>query len=208
MKRPDPKSYLRGIYDRAVTKRERTPTPAWEIEPRDAFLRLLEEESAQSLLELGAATGRDGAFFREHGIAVMCTDLSPEMVQRCQQQGLEARVMEVGDLRFEPETFDAAYAKNCLIHVPNAELETTLAGIARVLKPRGLFYLSVYGGSAFEGIWDGDSWEEKRFFSFRSDEELRAAVTRSFDVYSFEAIPHGFGGYHYQSLVLRKPGGS
>ena len=207
MNRSDPKSYLRGIYDRAVTKRERTPTPAWEIEQRDAFLRLLEEMSADSLLELGAATGRDGAVFRDHGLAVMCTDLSPEMVRRCHARGLDARVMDVGDLRFEPGTFDAAYAQNCLIHVPNAELETTLAGIARVLKPGGLFYLSVYGGSTFEGIWEGDSWEEKRFFSFRSDEDLRAAVTRSFDVHSFEVIPHGFGGYHYQSLVLRKSAG-
>ena len=136
---------------------------------------------------------------------MVCIDLSPEMVRRCRARGLEAHVMDVGDLRFEANRFDAVYANNCLIHVPRLELETTLAGITRVLRPGGLFYLAVYGGGEFEGVWEGDSAEPKRFFSFRSDAYLRAVTARAFEVHSFAAVPHGFGGYHYQCFVLRKP---
>jgi SAM-dependent methyltransferase len=203
MKMREVKTLLRDIYDSAVEKRERTPAPAWELEERDAFFRLLQRERTRSLLELGAATGADAAFFVEKGFDVVCIDLSPEMVRRCRNKGLTAHVMDVGDLRFEAGTFDAVYAKNCLVHVPKAELETALGAIARVLRPGGLFYLSMYGGREFEGVWEGDSWEPKRFFSFHTDESLRRAVTRSFEICSFERISEGFSGHHYQSLILR-----
>ena len=128
-----------------------------------------------------------------------------EVLQLAANNAFQPGIGNLLDLRFEAASFDAVYARNCLIHVPNAELDGALAGIARVLRPEGLFYLSVYGGGEFEGIWDGDSWEEKRFFSFRTDDALREAVTGFFELHSFEIIPQGFGGYHYQSLVLRKP---
>ncbi len=199
----DVKNLLRNIYDRAVEQRERKPAPAWELEQRDAFLRVLQRERKRSVLEVGAATGADAEFFAGHGLDVTCVDLSPEMVRRCHAKGLVAHVMDVTDLRFPPGFFDAAYARNCLVHVPKAELGTALAGIARVLKPDGLFYLALYGGRAFEGVWDGDSWEPKRFFSFHTDDDLRAIVTRVFHLESFDRIPQGFGGHHFQSLVLR-----
>jgi SAM-dependent methyltransferase len=201
----DVKALLREIYDRAVEERERRPAPAWEVEQRDAFLDLLRSESTGSLLELGAATGADSAFFASHGLRVVSTDLSPEMARRCRDRGLEAHVMDVTELRFDANSFDAAYAKNCLVHVPQAEVGNALTEISRVIKPNGLFYLSVYGGRDFEGVWEGDSWSPKRFFSFRTDERLREIVTPCFQIHSFERILEGFGGYHYQSLVLRKP---
>jgi SAM-dependent methyltransferase len=199
------KDLLRDIYDRAADERGRRPAPAWEVEQRDTFLSLLQSESIESLLELGAATGADSAFFANHGLHVVSTDLSPEMVLRCRARGLEAHVMDVNDLQFDENSFDAAYAKNCLVHVPQAEVDSALAEISRVIRPNGLFYLSVYGGRDFEGVWQGDSWNEKRFFSFRSDEHLLELVRRCFNIHSFERILEGFGGYHYQSLILRKP---
>ena len=196
---------LRDIYDNSVAVRDRRPTPVWEIEQRDAFLEILRGESSESLLELGAATGGDAAFFVSRGLRVVATDLSPGMVQKCRDRGLEAHVMDVNHLEFEDDSFDAAYAKNCLVHVPEAEVEPALAEIRRVIRPGGLFYLAVYGGRDFEGVWEGDSSTPKRFFSFRTDEHLRGIVARWFHVHSFEQVLEGFGGYHYQSVVLRKP---
>jgi SAM-dependent methyltransferase len=201
----DVKKLLAGIYDRAVAARERRAAPAWEDAERDDFLRRLREEGGRSLLELGAATGADAAFFAGHGLAVTCVDLSPEMVRRCRARGLEAHVMDVSALRLPDGSFDAAYARNCLVHVPADELDATLAGIARVLRQGGLFHLALYGGRPFEGIWEGDTWEPKRFFSFHTDEALRERAERVFDLESFRRIEQGFGGQHYQALVLRKP---
>jgi len=75
---------LRDAYDRRVEERAARPPPAWETAERDNVLtRLQQGQEATSLLEVGAATGSDAAFFKPHGFDVVCVDLSPRMVERC-----------------------------------------------------------------------------------------------------------------------------
>ena len=161
----------------------------------------------RTLLELGAGPGKDGEFFRGHGLDVVCTDLSPEMIELCESKGLAARVMDLSDLDFPSDAFDAVYALNCLLHLPGRELPAALRGIRTVLKPGGLFYLGVYGGKDHEGVWAGDPYEPKRFFSFHTDEHLGEMVTRSFDICSFRrtaVATEQAEGLNFQSLILRK----
>jgi SAM-dependent methyltransferase len=195
---------LRDAYDRRVEERAMRPAPAWETAERDLFLERLRQERTTTLLELGAATGSDAVFFKDHGFDVVCVDLSPRMVERCRARGLVAHVMDVADLRLRPDSFGAVYAMNCLVHVPKAELRGVLGGVRRVIEPGGLFYLGLYGGRAFEGVWDGDYFEPKRFFCHHADDELRALVGEFFGLESFRCLPHGWNGLHFQSLILRK----
>ena len=99
------------------------PAPAWETAERDVFLEVLRRERKTTVLELGAATGSDAACFKADGFEVVCVDLSPQMVERCRARGLVAHVMDVTDLRLPPESFDAVYARNCLVHVPKVKLQ-------------------------------------------------------------------------------------
>ena len=47
----------------------------------------------------------------------------------------------------------------------NKQIKTkALENVCTVLKPAGLFYLGMYGGYDFEGIWDKDIYTPKRFF--------------------------------------------
>lgn len=55
-------------------------------------------------------------------LQVVATDLSPAMVGFCRQKGLDAHVMDFLHLDFPAGSFDAVYALNCLLHVPNADL--------------------------------------------------------------------------------------
>src|SRR5215469_10540854 len=98
------------------------------------------------MLEIGAGTGQDSLFFAGHDLDVIATDISAAMVARCRDKGLDARVMDFSQLDFPAESFDAVYAMNCLLHVPDAELPAVLRSIARVMVPGGLFFLGVYGG--------------------------------------------------------------
>jgi SAM-dependent methyltransferase len=196
---------LRDAYDRRVEERAMRPAPAWETAERDIFLEVLRDERVTSLLELGAATGSDAAFFKAGGFEVVCVDLSPRMVERCRARGLLAHVMDVADLRLPPDSFGAVYAMNCLVHVPKAQLPRVLAGIRRVLKPGGLLYLGIYGGREFEGVWDDDYFEPKRFFCHHVDEDLCSLMREYFELETFRRIPHGWNGLHFQSSILRKP---
>lgn len=199
---------LRESYGREARARDLGAVKPWKAEERRRFLRLLQNEGKSNLLELGAGPGKDGEFFRDHGLEVVCTDISPEMVALCENKGLTARVMDLLHLDFPPNAFDAVYAFNCLLHLPEHELPDALRAILAVLKPDGLFYLGVYGGKNQEGVWEDDPYEPKRFFSFRTDGRMREIVARSFEVHAFRRTALAATqaeGLHFQSLILRKP---
>jgi len=192
-------------YNRQAEQRNQSNLEDWKANERAEFLELLKSEQKQSLLEIGAGHGRDSKFFQDNGLQVTCIDLSPEMIRLCQQKGLDARLMDMIDLDFPDHSFDAVYALNSLLHLPKTELPIVLQNIRRVLNPNGFFFLGIYGGYDFEGIWEKDSYEPKRFFSFHSDEKLKQAVTETFSLLSFKPIASRDGELHFQSLILRKP---
>jgi len=177
---------------------------AWKVKERANFLSLLRQEHSQSLLEIGAGAGKDSKFFHDQGLTVTCIDLSPEMVKLCRQKGLAAQVMDMTSLDFPPDSFDAVYSLNSLLHIPKVKFPNALENVKKVLKPAGLFYLGVYGGEEFEGIWELDSYTPKRFFSFHSDENIQKRTSDVFDLLSFKKINVDNNSSHFQSLILRK----
>lgn len=202
------KEALVQSYDRDAARRSQRELPDWKVRERELFKEMLAREERRALLELGAGAGKDGRYFADAGLDVTCIDLSPEMVRLCREAGLRAQVMEFYKLEFADGQFEAVYALNCLLHVPKAELDRVLAEIARVLMPGGLMYMGVYGGDDFEGLWDDDWCEPKRFFSFYTDEGIQEAVRRRFELVSFSRIPLKPRKPHFQSLILRKNAGS
>ena len=84
------KNNLIETYNKHAQERDTYTIDAWKVEERANFLTLLQSKGKQSLLEIGAGTGRDSKFFQDAGMAVTCIDLSPEMIKLCQQKGLSA----------------------------------------------------------------------------------------------------------------------
>lgn len=196
---------LRSTYDKTARDRDTGKVSAWKVEERRRFLDTLKAEGKRTLLELGAGPGRDALFFRDNGLEVTATDLSPEMVRLCQAKGLTAQVTDFMVLEFPAASFDAVFALNSLLHTPKKDLPDVLKGIRRVLKPGGLFYLGVYGGNDFEGVWPDDPLEPKRFFAYYTDKGLLECVADVFDLVDFRRVQVERGaGFHFQSLLLRK----
>jgi SAM-dependent methyltransferase len=194
---------LQRIYDGVVERRARTPLEPWKIPERAAFLEILTREGRHSLLEIGAGTGVHGLFFADAGFDVVCTDLSPAMVEHCRAQGLTAFQRDFLHLDLGRQ-FDAVFAMNCLLHVPREDLPAVLASIRSTLVPGGVFFLGQYGGIDHDGPYADDSDEPKRDFSHLADDALLAHVLEHFAVESFRAVEIGSDdGDHFQSLVLR-----
>jgi SAM-dependent methyltransferase len=194
---------LRSAYDRSAADRDLHEKEDWKLAERKRFLEQLRQERKSRLLEVGAGTGHDSVFFQENGLTVVATDLSPRMVERCRIKGLEAYVMDLKGLSFSPESFDAAYAFNCLLHVPNAEMDTVLKAIQTPLAPDALLYVGVYGGADVEGVLADDWHDPKRFFSFRSNETLVRMAERHFEIVDFRVL--SAGKRPFQALTLRRP---
>lgn len=196
---------LREAYNNHAHERETQQIQDWKVIERENFLSVLQKERSKTLLEIGAGTGRDSQFFQDHGLDLTCIDLSPTMVELCQQKGLHALVMDIGDLRFPEESFDAVYTMNSLLHLPKCEFPAVLRHIDRLLKPGGVVFLGVYGGYDYEGIWEKDFYRPQRFFSFFTDEDLLHEVEQVFDVLDFHSIPQAPDDpTHFQSLTLKK----
>ena len=200
------KNNLIESYNKYAQERDTYKKEAWKIEERAIFLALLQSKEKRSLLEMGAGPGHDSKFFQDMGLAVTCIDLSPEMIKLCQQKGLSAQVMDMTDLNFHPDSFDAVYALNSLLHIPKANFRTVLKNVKKVLKPSGLFYLGVYGSDKeSEGIREQDTYNPKRFFSFYTDENIQKTTSELFELQYFKRIPTTGNELHFQSLILEKP---
>jgi SAM-dependent methyltransferase len=194
---------LRRAYDHSAADRDLYEKEEWKLAERRRFLERLHHERKSRLLEVGAGTGQDSIFFQENGLAVVATDLSPGMVERCRLKGLEAYVMDLKGLSFPAESFDAAYALNCLLHVPNAEMDAVLKALQVPLAPGALLYVGMYGGADVEGVVADDWHEPKRFFSFRSDETLVRMAEQHFEIVDFHVVTAG--KRPFQALTLRRP---
>jgi SAM-dependent methyltransferase len=198
---------LREAYEACADDRDLKGAVPWDwkVAERTQFLQRLRNIKCKRLLEVGAGTGYDSVFFQNNGLEVIATDLSPAMVARCRQKGLDARVMDFMHLDFPDEYFDAVYALNCILHVPNVDLPIVLEAFRRIIRPGGLFYMGVYGGKSIEGIFKEDKFLP-RFFSWRTDEDIKEFATRSFDIVDFHVVEtEAKGRLHYQSLTLRLP---
>jgi SAM-dependent methyltransferase len=193
---------LRAAYDGRAGWRDRQPKQPWKVAERAQFLNRLQDDGCRRLLEIGAGPGQDSVFFAEHGLEVVATDLSPAMVAHCRAKGLDARVMDFMHLDFPAGSFDAVYALNCLLHVPNADLPGVLTVIHGLLCPGGWLYLGVYRGNGDEGPIGQDRHEPARFFSFRTDEQIKRFARQHFTVFDFHVI--AAGQMDFQSLTLRR----
>lgn len=196
---------LINAYNQKAKERDATLVQDWKIKEREGFLNFLHKGKCKNLLELGAGTGKDSLFFKEQGLNTFSTDISPQMVKLCREKGLKAEVMSFAKLDFPSESFDSIWALNCLLHVPKQDLKSVLTEIKRVLKPSGLFYLGVYGGEDFEGVWEEDHYVPKRFFSFYEDDAIKKLLSEYFSIEYFKVIPKEVvgGNFHFQSIILR-----
>mgnify|MGYP001175451682 FL=1 len=190
-------------YNKKAIERNSSVIQDWKINERENFLNYIHSESFSSLLEIGAGPGKDSLYFKEQGLNTFSIDLSPEMIKLCKEKGLNSDVMSFYNLHFPDNHFDSIYALNCLLHVPKKDIKRVLNEIKRVLKPSGLFYLGVYGGENSEGVWEGDHYTPKRFFSFYEDESLKELLSEFFLIEYFELVPKVFGKHHFQSVILK-----
>src|SRR3984957_19075271 len=195
---------LRAAYDGGEQWRDGISKEHWKLAERRAFRDRL--APGARLLEIGAGTGQDSSYFKQEGFGVVAADLSAAMVERCRAKGIEAHVMDFLRLDFPAGSFDAVYAMNCLLHVPNHDLPAVLAVVRAILRPGGLFFFGGYGGTeSAEGPLDDDQLVPPRFFSWRTDEQLLGfAADARFDVVGFHDVDTR-RGYRFQSLTLSRP---
>jgi SAM-dependent methyltransferase len=199
---------LQRAYDAQVVARDRSPLSPWKEPLRERFLARMQAEHRRTLVELGAGPGMHGRYFADAGIDVVCTDLSPAMVEACRAKGLQAIAGDFLHLpALLPHPMDAAFAMNCLLHVPPADLPRVLTAVHGMLGPEGLVFVGQYGGVDVQGVRARDTYEPKRYFSFLPDARLCELVEVDFRILEFTVVElpgEEEPGFHFQALILRR----
>ena len=108
------------------------------------------------LLDLGCGAGRYVAKMAAAGWQAEGMDPSPEAVRLCREAGLTAHEAEATATTLAPGSYDVVTMWGSLEHVPSPK--ATLAGVFRLLAPRGLLLISVPRFDSLPARWFGSAW--------------------------------------------------
>lgn len=111
------------------------------------FLPLLPSSSC-SVIDIGCGPGRDAKSFCDLGLNVVGIDFSSMMIKNAKRMAPKAvfHIMDIEQMTFPNETFEAAWANCSLLHIAKHKLPPVLQKINKILKPLGLLYFSVKKG--------------------------------------------------------------
>lgn len=102
-------------------------------------------KQADSLLEIGAGTGKIAIHLAKYCGAIEATDFSPEMIRRAQErkpvENVTFSIQDGTKLTYQAEEFDAILTVNTLHIVP--DIDKMLMEVNRVLKIEGYFFAVV-----------------------------------------------------------------
>lgn len=156
------------------------------------------------VLELGCGTGADAALFAGHGLEVIATDFSEEVIvgnQRHPVEGVDYQVLDIEkDYPFDDETFDYVYAHLSLHYYTDAKTSEIFKEIHRVLKPGGHLFFKcksvhdrTYGkGEEIEPNMFNANGHIRHLFSVEYTKELLEGL---FEPLRVEETAHEYANY-------------
>ena len=190
-------------YEKYAHERASYSPDGFIVQERSEFLRFLKAEERETLLEIGCGPGQDAQFFQSQGLRVLAVDNTPMMVKLTAEKGIAAQALDCYDLDEINQSFDAVYTMNCLLHIPKRDFDQILLLISRRLNDSGLMYLGIWEDQNFEGIWEQDRYEPKRFFSFWKTGALLEVLQRSFKLEYYRRL-ESHRGRIFNSIIVRK----
>ena len=117
------------------------------------YQRKVEQLGIDDILDIGCGSGAFLKKMQQSGKKAFGIDLSPVMVQRCKEDGLEAACIDVCELN---RTFEAATAMFDVInYIPPANLESFFHCVAGRLRKGGYFLCDINTLYGFEEIAQG-----------------------------------------------------
>ena len=106
--------------------------------------------AGRDVLECGCGTGLLLERMARFARAAKGIDLSPGMLAKARERGLDVREGSVTELPFDDASFDVTCSFKVLAHVP--EIGRALAEMARVTRPGGVVLAEFYNPYSFRGF--------------------------------------------------------
>ena len=126
--------------------------PIFRIPHKDlpTFVRLLKEQNAQNILDLGCGTGRHVIALSKEGFKVYGLDVAEKAVERTKQwlidEGLDADVRTGNmyqSLPYQDDFFDGAVSIKAMHHALIADIQQLISELKRVMRRGSLLMIEV-----------------------------------------------------------------
>ena len=133
-----------------------------------------EEDKEKSVLDVGCGPGRDLKYFLNNDISAIGIDLSETTLNIAKKNVPLASLflMDMSKLEFESGRFNAIWSCGSFYHIPKCLALETLNNFHRVLKSRGIFFLSVKEGEGEQYVNKPEYLNLPKFYSFYLVPEL------------------------------------
>lgn len=140
------------------------------------FCRSIQENSL--ILDIGCGPGRDTKIFSAKGYRVVGIDLSQKLLRIARQQVARAdfKLMNIGNINFQPNHFEGLWANSSLMHLPKEHIRDALKQYHGVLKENGLFYLCLKQGEGEQMVPDKRYGDVMKNWAFYQQEEIESIL--------------------------------
>lgn len=132
------------------------------------------------ILDVGAGTGGLLTFLQRQGYTnIQGIDYSESSLSFCQQRGLNVQKMNAAELGnyFPSESFDVIICNDVVYCLESEAIKSTLAGIAKLLRPKGVFLTNNNAFNMFFGTHDIAVGGKHRFTKSTYAQYLPATLT-------------------------------
>ncbi len=147
------------------------------------------------ILNVGSGPGRDSVLLRDRGLDVTCLDASESMIAMTESQGFRSVLGDFEAMPFADGESAGVWAYTSLLHVPKAEIDTSMKEIHRILKDGGVFALGMIEGE-FDDYRSSSGVGAPRWFSFYTRAEIEEILTRNrFEIVHFAEYTPGTKNY-------------
>lgn len=171
-------------YYRANAARYAAEVASYEMDRSlDDFTGHLSEGDV--VLDVGCGSGRDLTALKRRGFAVIGVEIVDELAEIARRSSNSKVVTaDLRNMPFNQCSFDGVWASAALLHLPRRELTVALREIGRVLKPAGVFFLSLK-----EGRGEITDDRGRKFTLFQEEELVSQLKSNGFIVHSIARDP-------------------
>ena len=180
----------RRSYDRVATRYAAEIGDELAGKPLDrALLNAFAELVTGPVLDVGAGPGHVASYLAGRGVAMVATDLSPQMCRLARQAGLPTVAADMTALPFRPGAVGGINCLYAVIHLDTSQRTAAYASFLRVLRQGGLALIAFHtsdadvdtGGAVTLSSW----WDEPVALTFRyldPDQETALLLAAGFEL--------------------------
>ncbi len=167
------------------------------------IILFLKNVKGKKILDLGSGPGEQSLIFKQKGFQPICVDFSESMIKLCKEKGLKAYKMDMQNLDFKDNYFDAVLAYTSIMHLPKKKIPNIFKKISKLLKKDGIFYIGMIEGN-FEGLKPEKNDESlKRYWSLYNRKELEQLLSKNFEITHESKIKYS-KNYTFLNFMCKK----